>query len=254
MKHDRTAPVKFFAAAGLLFLLSAGATVYLCRTMSGDMAMPGGWVMSMAWMRMPGQSWPAAFASFAGMWVLMMVAMMMPSLTLMLWGLRREGVGRLTLLVGAGYFAVWAVAGMVVYPLGIALTTTAMRWPALARSEPLATGLILVCAGSVQFSAWKTRWLESCRAESADGPHLSHDGGSACRRGVDLGVRCLLCCANLMMVLLVTGVMDLGAMALVTAAITFERAVPWPRRAARLTGLVIVAVGMVMVGGALRRT
>jgi hypothetical protein len=42
------------------------------------MPMPGGWTMSMAWMRMPGQTWPGAAASFLGMWVVMMVAMMLP--------------------------------------------------------------------------------------------------------------------------------------------------------------------------------
>ena len=43
--------------------------------------MPGGWTMAMAmaWTRMPGQTWPGAAASFLGMWVVMMVAMMLPS-------------------------------------------------------------------------------------------------------------------------------------------------------------------------------
>jgi len=40
--------------------------------------MPGGWTMAMAWTRMPGQTWPGAAASFLGMWVVMMVAMMLP--------------------------------------------------------------------------------------------------------------------------------------------------------------------------------
>ena len=62
----------------------------------------------MAWMRMPGQTWSAAAASFLGMWVVMMVAMMLPSLVPMLWRYRqavgRTGetrLGRLTMLVGA---------------------------------------------------------------------------------------------------------------------------------------------------------
>jgi predicted metal-binding membrane protein len=46
----------------------------------GEMPMPGRWTMPMAWMRMPGQTWPGAAASFLGMWVVMMVAMMLPSL------------------------------------------------------------------------------------------------------------------------------------------------------------------------------
>jgi len=85
----------------------------------GEMPMPGGWTMSMAWMRMPGQTWPVAAASFLGMWVVMMVAMMLPSLVPMLWRYR-QAVGRtgetrlgwLTALVGVGYFLVWTVFGM----------------------------------------------------------------------------------------------------------------------------------------------
>jgi hypothetical protein len=38
----------------------------------GEMLMPGGWTMSMAWMRMPGQTWPGAAASFLAMWIVMM--------------------------------------------------------------------------------------------------------------------------------------------------------------------------------------
>jgi predicted metal-binding membrane protein len=53
------------------------------------MPMPGGWTMSIAWMRMPGQTWPGAVASFLGMWVVMMVAMMLPSLVPMLWRYRQ---------------------------------------------------------------------------------------------------------------------------------------------------------------------
>jgi predicted metal-binding membrane protein len=51
------------------------------------------------------------------MWVVMMVAMMLPSLVPMLWRYRqavgRTGetrLGRLTALVGVGYFFVWTVS------------------------------------------------------------------------------------------------------------------------------------------------
>ena len=54
------------------------------------MPMPGGWTMSMAWMRMPGQSWPAAAMMFASMWIAMMVPMMLPSLVPMLRRYRRD--------------------------------------------------------------------------------------------------------------------------------------------------------------------
>src|SRR3990172_9211034 len=77
----------FFGVSALLFVASAAGTIVWCASMSamGEMPMPGGWTMSMAWMRMPGQTWPGAAASFFGMWVVMMVAMMLPSLVPMLW-------------------------------------------------------------------------------------------------------------------------------------------------------------------------
>src|ERR1700686_4764086 len=106
MARDRA----FLATSAILFVASAVATVYWCRSMSASMIMSGGWTMSMAWMRMSGQTWLGAAASFVGMWVVMMVAMMLPSLVPML--LRYRGfvrvsdetrLGRMTALAGAGY-------------------------------------------------------------------------------------------------------------------------------------------------------
>jgi hypothetical protein len=72
----------FFSVSALLFAASAAGTIVWCASMSamGEMPMPGGWTMSMAWMRMPGQTCAGAAVLFLGMWVVMMVAMMLPSL------------------------------------------------------------------------------------------------------------------------------------------------------------------------------
>jgi len=111
----------FFGVSVLLFIVSSAVTVLWCNSMSAlsGMPMPGGWTMSMAWMRMPGQTWADATASFIGMWVVMMVAMMLPSLAPTLWRYRRsigrvrETLrGRLTTLVGLGYFFVWTLFGL----------------------------------------------------------------------------------------------------------------------------------------------
>jgi Predicted metal-binding integral membrane protein (DUF2182) len=60
----------FFVTAALVFLSSVAATTYMCRSMAGGMPMPGGWTMSMPWMKMPEQTWPGA-ASFECSWLLM---------------------------------------------------------------------------------------------------------------------------------------------------------------------------------------
>src|SRR5688572_19496416 len=147
MSSERASQQTFLGVSALLFAASAAATIVGCASMAGDgeMPMPGGWTMSMAWMRMPGQTWPAAAASFLGMWVVMMVAMMLPSLVPMLWRYRQAVGGReprlngLTALAGAGYFSVWAGLGMAVFPLGLWLAGMEMRHPALAHAVPLAS-------------------------------------------------------------------------------------------------------------------
>jgi len=91
LASERTSHRAFVGISALLFAASAALTIVRCTFMSAmrGMPMPGGWTMSMVWMRMPGQSWPEAAASFIGMWVVMMVAMMLPSLAPMLWGYRQ---------------------------------------------------------------------------------------------------------------------------------------------------------------------
>src|SRR5262245_32237048 len=93
MASDRASRQAFWGVSALLCAASAALTVHWCASMSGGMPMPGGWTMSMAWMRMPGQTWPGAAASFLGMWIVMMVAMMLLSLVPML-GRYRQAVGK----------------------------------------------------------------------------------------------------------------------------------------------------------------
>jgi len=282
----------FFGLSALLFAASAAVTIAWCASMSamGGMPMPGGWTMSMAWMRMPGQTRAGAAASFIGMWIVMMMAMMLPSLVPMLWRYRqavgraaasataaascaeaprRRGearVGRLTALVGVGYFFVWTVFGLAAFPVGIALAEIEMQHPTVARAVPVAAGVVVLAAGALQFTAWKARHLACCReasggetslkrppaAESGSGRGraVPADAGAAWRLGLRLGLHCSCCCGGLMALLLVIGVMDLRAMAVVAAAITSERLAPAGERVARAIGAVVVGAGLFLIGRA----
>jgi predicted metal-binding membrane protein len=246
----------FYGVTGLLFAVSAAVTIFWSGSMSamGEMPMPGGWTMSMAWMRMPGQTWPGAAASFLGMWVVMMVAMMLPSLAPMLWRYRAAlagtgamRAGRLTALVGMGYFFVWTALGMAAFPLGVALADIEMRLPALSRAVPAGSSLVVLIAGALQFSAWKAHQLARCR-QSLCGRSLAHDSRMALRHGVRLGLHCSYCCSGLTAILLAMGVMDLPAMLVVTAANTVERLAPTGERAARVVGAVLVVAGLFRLG------
>jgi predicted metal-binding membrane protein len=221
------------------------------------MPMPGGWTMSMAWMRMPGQTWFDAAATFLGMWVVMMVAMMLPSLVPMLWRYREAvgatsetRLGGLTALVGVGYFVVWTVIGMAVYPLGVAVAALEMQHPALARAVPITVGMVVLMAGLLQLSKWKSRHLACCRESPARGRPLPADTRTAWRHGLRIGLHCSYCCAGMTAILLVIGVMDVRTMAVVMAAISAERLAPSGERIARAIGVVAIGAGLLLIARA----
>jgi predicted metal-binding membrane protein len=258
MVSERASDRAFVSALTFLFAASAAVTVLWCASMTamGGMRMPGGWTMSMSWMRMPGQTWPRAAASFLGVWLAMMVAMMLPSLYPMLCRYReavaRSGATRLswlTSVVGAAYFFVWTVVGTAVYALGAAVAGVEMQQPALARAVPIAVGAIVLLAGALQFTGWKRARLACCREAPGRGGMLSADARTAWRHGLRLGLHCVGCCTNLTAILLVSGMMDLGTMAVVTAAITTER-LATGERARRVIGAIAVGTGLFLIGRA----
>jgi predicted metal-binding membrane protein len=261
MMNERPSQQAFFGVSALLFAISAALTTAWCTSMSamGAMPMPGGWTMSMAWMRMPGQTWPDAAASFLGMWVVMMIAMMLPSLVPVLWRyrqavgrtaearVRQTNLGLLTGLVAVAYFFVWTIFGIAVFPLGVALAAVEMHLPALARAVPIAASVVVLIAGALQFTAWKTHHLACWREALGCGRTLPADTGTAWRHGLRLGLHCGRCCANLTAILLVVGVMDLRAMALVATAITAERLAPAAKDVARAIGAVVIGAGLILI-------
>jgi predicted metal-binding membrane protein len=127
-------------------------------------------------------------------------------------------LGRLTAVVGLGYFFVWT-----------------------------AFGAVVLIAGILQFSAWKARHLACCREAPGRGCTLPGDAGTAWRHGLRLDLHCSHCCAGLVAVLMVVGVMDLRAMAAVAAAITAERLAPAGERVARAIGVVVVGAGSFLI-------
>src|SRR6266567_3927692 len=75
--NEATLPAEFIAVCVLAFVAGVSATVYFCHSMCCEMEMPGGWTMSMMWMRMPGQTWSASATGFLLMWLGMMNPLVM---------------------------------------------------------------------------------------------------------------------------------------------------------------------------------
>ena len=238
-----------FLVAALLFVASWAVTIAWCASMSamGEMAMPGGWAMSMAWMRMRDGTWLDVAAPLVGMWVVMMTAMMLPSLAPHL--ARDRSESRSTVVAAAAYLFVWAALGVVVVPLGIAFAAVVMQSPGTARAVPIAVGLVVLFAGTFQFSQWKAHHLTCCRET-----HGSHPPPTNLRtafgQGLRLSLHCIHCCFGFVAILLGFGLMDLRAMIVITAAITAERLAPNGERAARAIGAVVIAGGLILMARA----
>jgi predicted metal-binding membrane protein len=139
---------------------------------------------------------------------------------------------------------------MLAFALGVALAALEMQVPVLARAVPIAAGAVVLIAGALQFTAWKARHLACCRMAPGHRRALAADAGTAWRHGLRLGLHCSTCCAGLTAILLVIGVMDLRAMAVVAAAITVERLAPAGERVARAVGAVIVVAGLFLIARA----
>ena len=257
---------RFYLATTLVFLASLGATLYLVSSMAGGMDMPGGWRMSMMWMRMPGQSWGESASMFLFMWLAMMLAMMIPSMMGKLNQFHRSLVWRRadhpalsTALVATGYFSVWTAVGAGVYALGIPWALAAMRYPSLSREVPFLSGLVLILAGAFQFSRWKDRGLNQCRDLLVYAPYrrqrknltvkiLKESGTSASlKEGFRQGWSCAICCAGSMAVLVALGAMNLFVMLGVSLVIALEKLLPQPRPVVYGVGGLALAAGAVEV-------
>lgn len=242
-----------------LFAAAAVVTLYLTRSMSGGMAMPGNWTMSMMWMVMPGQTWLGAALSFVCMWLAMMVAMMLPSSLPMLLLYRRAAayrgethLGLMTFVLGAGYFFVWLLFGVIAYVAGAAVARAAMASVTVCRVIPLAAGGALVLAGVFQFTPWKSACLRHCRDPlSVVAQHLHSGWRGTLGLGIHHGAFCAACCWALMLIQLVLGVMNLSVMIVVGVVIALEKLIPRGELVARAAGAASILGGIALAAGSI---
>lgn len=233
----------FIVICLLAFVISIIATLHFCAPMGGDMKMPGGWTMSMMWMRMPGNTWMESFASFMLMWMAMMIAMMMPAALAMFLKIKKRW--SFLCYTALGYFIVWILAGIPVYFLGMQLAAASMQSESLSNAVPLLFGITLILAGLYQFTPLKMTTLLHCR--SAYGCAISClQNNTGFLLGSKQGISCCICSAALMMVQLILGIMNPLIMIIVAIAITLEKLLPRPDIIVRIFGALIIIGGFVI--------
>lgn len=236
-----TLPAGFIAVSVLAFAASVSATAYFCRSMSGGMGMAGGWTMSMAWMRVPGQSWAVSASMFLLMWLAMMVAMMLPSALPTFLKTRRPWDS--LCYMATGYFAIWLAAGIAIYLPGVVLATVSMQSESISRAFPLLLGASLIAAGAFQFTRWKMTHLLRCRSRFGCAVSCPQSETSF-RLGCKQGVACCVCCASPMVILLALGMMNAIVMISIAIVIAAEKLLPRPEIVARFVGFAAIVLGI----------
>ncbi len=193
-----------------------------------------------------GPLYPGAF--LAG-WLLMSVAMMLPTSTplVVLFSRmisRRPGQGVLISALLAGYLAAWLGLGAVVLLVATALGSLRLL-PDGPHAWILGSGLLLL-AGAFQFSALKYACLDQCRTPLGFlSSHWRGGGGPAAfRLGWRHGIFCVGCCWALMLLMFAVGVESLAFMLVLALLMGIEKNAPWGRRLGRPLGGVLLAAGL----------
>jgi predicted metal-binding membrane protein len=189
---------------------------------------------------------------FVGVWVVMMAAMMFPSVapTVALYArMARERTRVAPLVFTAGYLLTWTAAGLVAYglvELGRALLGDALAWDGAGRW--VAGGTLLVAA-AYELTPYKDVCLSKCRSPLGFLLGSWREGLSgALNMGSRHGAWCVGCCWALMASLFALGVMSLVWMAFVAALIAFEKTVASGGRAVTLaTALILLALGIAVI-------
>jgi predicted metal-binding membrane protein len=199
---------------------------------------------------------PGALGFYVGVWVVMMAAMMFPSIWPMVAiyariqrGRREQGKARsgplpVALFVG-GYLAAWTGFGLAAYgliELGRALSIDALAWDS---AGPYVAGGVIFAAAVYQLTPAKDVCLRKCR-----GPldfvlgYWKPGYAGALRMGLEHGAWCVGCCWALMAALFALGVMSVGWMAFVAALIAIEKLLPWKAVANRGVAIVLAALAI----------
>ena len=220
----------------LLFGLAAAGWLWVVGRMQGMDAGP----------------WTAlgSLGFFLGVWVVMMGAMMFPSVapTVALYA-RMAGRRRFApLLFAGGYLLTWAAGGLIVFAVAVAGGRFAGDVLAWDRAGRWVAGATLVAAALYELTPFKDVCLSKCR--SPLGFLLSswrQGAAGALRMGAAHGAWCVGCCWALMAALFALGIMSVGWMAFVAALIALEKIVPWRRVAVWGTAGLLLGLGVLML-------
>jgi predicted metal-binding membrane protein len=221
-----------------LFVVAGVGWVWAAREMQGMDAGPWTSLGSLGW--------------FVGVWIVMMAAMMFPSVapTIALYArITKERSPLSPWLFAGGYLLTWTVAGLVAYAIGFAATTILGDTLAWQNAGRALAGTTLIVAAVYEVTPLKDVCLGKCRSPLGVLLGSWRDGrAGAVRMGAKNGAWCVGCCWALMASLFALGVMSISWMAFVAAIIAVEKTVPWRRRVVTYaTAALLLVLGILLL-------
>jgi predicted metal-binding membrane protein len=188
---------------------------------------------------------------FLSVWVVMMAAMMLPSVspTIALYSrMTRKRSPVLPLLFAAGYLVTWAAAGVLAFALGVAAAEVGsdrLVWDNAGRAV---AGTTLVLAAIYELTPLKDACLGKCRSPLSQLLGSWRDGSlGALQMGSKNGAWCVGCCWALMASLFALGAMSVVWMAFIAGLIAVEKTIPWRRIATNGTAVVLLTLGVLLL-------
>jgi predicted metal-binding membrane protein len=196
------------------------------------------------WSGLGGLGW------FLGVWLVMMVAMMFPSVapTVALYSRMTKQRSPLSpLLFAAGYLLTWTGAGLVAYSVAAILGVIPGDVLAWDRAGRWVAGATLILAAVYELTPLKDVCLGKCTSPLGFLLGSWRDGRSgALRMGAKNGAWCVGCCWALMASLFALGVMSLTWMAFVAGLIAIEKTLPWRRVTTYATVVLLLTLGLLL--------
>jgi predicted metal-binding membrane protein len=187
---------------------------------------------------------------FLGVWVVMMAAMMFPSVapTIALYSrMTRQRSPLSPLLFAGGYLVTWAGAGLVAFALAGIVGRVPGDVLAWDRAGRWIAGATLVVAAVYELTPLKDVCLGTCRSPLGFLLGSWRDGRrGALRMGAKNGAWCVGCCWALMASLFALGVMSVVWMAFVAGVIAVEKTLPWRRVATYGTAALLLVLGLLL--------
>jgi predicted metal-binding membrane protein len=181
--------------------------------------------------------YPARVGVFVLGWLVMSIAMMLPSSLPLVTvfrtiSRRRPRRGRDLALLIAGYLVMWGLFGLGAFLIDTGLHEVVERLSLGEPGERLIVGGILLLAGLFQFSPLKYSCLRQCRSPVGFLAGHWHGGDvrwAAFRLGLRHGIFCVGCCWALMLLMFAVGGVNLGWMLALGAVMFAEKALPGGR-------------------------